>query len=62
MYILDGFLVMLKDSKDSTDVVKICYRIIKDFVGLWDLKDTMCSIVMDFKVVYPNIHVQYVNL
>jgi hypothetical protein len=62
MYILDEFLVMLKDSKDSTDVVKICYRIIRDFVGLWDLKDTMCSTVMDFKVVYPNIHVQYVNL
>jgi hypothetical protein len=59
MYILDGFLITLKD---YTNVVKYCYKNIKDFVGLWDLRDTMCSIAIDFKVVNPNIHVQYVNL
>jgi hypothetical protein len=58
MYILDDFFITLKD---STNVVKNCYRNIKDFVGPWDLKDTMCNTAMDFKVVYPNIHVQYVH-
>jgi hypothetical protein len=56
---LDGFLVTLWN---STNVVKNYYKSIRDFVGLWDLKDTMCSTTMDFKVVYPNIHVQNVNL
>jgi hypothetical protein len=31
MYILDGFLVTLKD---STDVVKNCYKNIRDFMGM----------------------------
>jgi hypothetical protein len=59
MYTLDGFLVTLKD---SNNVVRNYYKNTKDFVGLWDLTNTMCSIAMDFKVIYPDVHVQYVNL
>lgn len=35
--------------------MKNYYKGIRDFVGLWDLRDTMCSIAMNFKVVYVNL-------